>query len=69
MTVTELVQEQRNELLGLTPAAIERLVNSEPTINFSRNKAAHDNVAKVAARILELIEENLEPDPGPDDAN
>jgi len=63
------VQEQRNELLGLTPAAVERLVNSEPTLNFSRSKAAHEQVAKVAARILELIEENLEPDPGPHDAD
>jgi len=63
------LQKQRNELLGLTPEAIERLNTSEPTINFSRNKAAHEHMAMVAARILELIEENLEPDPGPDDAN
>ena len=64
------VQDQRSELLGLTEKAIERIVNSEPTINFSRSKAAHDNMAMVASRMLKLIEENLETeDPEPDDAN
>ena len=64
------VQIQRYQLLGLTDKAIERLQTSAPTIEFSRNKAAHEHMAMLAARMLELIEENLQPkDSEPDDAN
>jgi hypothetical protein len=52
------VQKQRSELLGLTEKVIERLgsPNSQAVTAFSQRAATHDQLARVAARALEMLE-------------
>lgn len=65
-TITD-VQKQRMDLLGLTPKVVERLTTQgNDNIPFTKRLATHDMMARVASRMLSLVEERTGPRRGAD---
>ena len=50
------VQKQRSEMLGLTPQVIEKITSDDAqAVEFTNAVYAHERMAKLAAKMLELI--------------
>ncbi len=56
------VHDRRKKMLGLTPKVIERInMEAGNSSTFSKEAAAHQRMAMMAARMLEIIEERYGP--------
>ncbi len=56
------VHDRRTKMLGLTPKVIERInMEAGNSSTFSKEAAAHQRMAMMAARMLEIIEERYGP--------